>query len=61
MKSKYTLDVFKDKKGEWRWHLKRRGRIVATSGEGYKRKATMLKSYNNMVRSGLPLVSEKQP
>ena len=28
---------FKDKAGEWRWHLKAdNGRIIADSGEGYK-------------------------
>ncbi len=32
--------IYRDKKGEWRWHLKaRNGRIVAESGEGYKSKA----------------------
>lgn len=33
-----TYHVFPDAKGEWRWHLRaRNGRIVACSGEGYKR------------------------
>ena len=37
MKSK--LEMYKDSKGEWRWRLKAsNGRIVATSGEGFKRK-----------------------
>jgi len=37
--------IFQDAKKEWRWHLKaRNGRIVAVSGEGYKRKVTMYKS-----------------
>lgn len=29
--------IFKDKAGEWRWHLDAgNNRIIATSGEGYK-------------------------
>lgn len=31
--------IFKDTKGEWRWHLKAaNGMVIAASGEGYKRK-----------------------
>lgn len=37
MKSK--LEMYKDSKSEWRWRLKAsNGRIVATSGEGFKRR-----------------------
>lgn len=33
------LEIYKDKKNEWRWRLKaRNGRIVATCSEGYKTK-----------------------
>lgn len=28
---------FKDRAGEWRWQLWRRGRSIAVSGEGYQR------------------------
>ena len=32
-----TVEIFKDESGEWRWHRQsENGRIVATSGEGYK-------------------------
>lgn len=35
--------IYRDKKREWRWRLvARNGRNVATSGEGYKRKASAL-------------------
>lgn len=35
--------LYRDAKREWRWRLvARNGRIVATSGEGYKRKASAL-------------------
>lgn len=34
-----TFHLFRDAKGEWRWHLRaRNGKIIADSGEGYKRK-----------------------
>lgn len=33
------IDVYRDKKGEWRWRMvARNGRIIADSGESYKRK-----------------------
>lgn len=33
------IHIYKDRKGEWRWRLKSsNGKIVAESGEGYKRK-----------------------
>lgn len=34
-----TIEYYRDKKFEWRWRLRHRnGRIMADSGEGYKRK-----------------------
>src|SRR5262245_33554630 len=36
---------YKDKRGEWRWRLMaKNGKIVADSGEGYKRKASLNKT-----------------
>jgi len=32
------LEEYKDKKGEWRWRLVKRGRIVSAATEGYKRR-----------------------
>lgn len=49
MKNKYKLEVYKDRKKEWRWHIKRCGRIIAESGEGYKRKGTMMRVFNRMI------------
>jgi len=47
MKSK--LEVYKDSKGEWRWRLKAsNGRVVATSGEGFKRKRSCTDSWNSV-------------
>lgn len=34
---KIKIEVYKDKKGEHRWRMKRSGRIVADSAEGYSR------------------------
>jgi len=33
------IEIYKDKKKEWRWRLKaKNGRIVAVCGEGYRNK-----------------------
>jgi len=49
MKSKYKLHIYKDKKGEFRWKLVARNkRIVADSGEGYKRVSTMMKTIQHL-------------
>lgn len=35
--------IYRDKKHEWRWRLKsRNGKIIADSGEGYKRKSACI-------------------
>jgi len=37
------LEIYRDAKREWRWRLRAsNGRIVADSGEGYRRKASLL-------------------
>lgn len=42
------FEIYKDRKKEWRWRLKaRNGKIIAVSGEGYKRKRT---SYNIILK-----------
>ena len=39
MAGKDKLEVYKDKKGEWRWKVKAaNGKIVEASTEGYKNK-----------------------
>jgi uncharacterized protein YegP (UPF0339 family) len=50
MKTTLRLQVYRDKKGEWRWRLVRKGRILADSGEGYKRQGTMLRTLRNLQR-----------
>ena len=37
------IQVYLDKKKEWRWRCKFNGRILANSGEGYKRKNSMIR------------------
>jgi len=33
------FELYRDKKGEWRWRLRaRNGRIIADSGQGYRHK-----------------------
>lgn len=41
--------IYKDRKGEWRWRAKRGGRIVAESGEGYTRKADLLRAWSHLL------------
>ena len=39
MSKKMRVEVFRDTASDWRWRIKAsNGKIVATSGEGYKRK-----------------------
>lgn len=44
---KFTL--YKDRKKEWRWRLVKNGRIVADSGEGYKRKGACKKMIEKII------------
>jgi len=41
--------VFKDQKKEWRWRLISKGRVVADSGEGYKRKSQVSKMISRII------------
>lgn len=54
---KFTL--FHDAGGHcWYWHLKaRNGNIIATGGEGYGRRATMVKVMRRIF-AGSPLLAE---
>lgn len=45
-----SFETYKDKKGEFRWRqIHRNGNIIAVSGEGYKRRSSLLKSLNNNI------------
>jgi len=44
------IEIYKDKKLEWRWRIKaRNGKILADSGEGYNRKAMCLKYLDQVI------------
>lgn len=51
MKAKYVITIFQDENQEYRWHAKRNGRIVAESGEGYKRKGTLKKTLGHLIEA----------
>jgi len=57
------LEIYRDSKREWRWRLRAsNGRIVADSGEGYRRKASMLRGIECarvMLSADVPVVEVK--
>ena len=42
---KPVCSVYQDRSGEWRWRLVINGRIIAESGEGYKRPSAAAKAF----------------
>ena len=45
VKTSYTLSVFPDKRGEWRWHfVAANGKTIADSGEGYATRANAIRA-----------------
>jgi len=45
------FEIFKDRKGEWRWRLiARNGRIVADGAEGYASKRNALRAVKTVAR-----------
>lgn len=56
-KSVYKFEIYRDKKREFRWRLKApNGRIIAESGEGYKRKGNAGKSVARMFEALNPTI-----
>jgi uncharacterized protein len=54
-----TFELYKDKKGEFRWRLRHaNGNILATSSEGYKAKASASKCIENVKNSAAAPVKE---
>lgn len=46
----HWVTFYKDRKGEYRWRLSHKnGRILADSGEGYKTRSGMRKSWSNLL------------
>jgi uncharacterized protein YegP (UPF0339 family) len=53
MKKRSQVVIYKDRRGEWRWRFQAgNGRIVADSGEGYRRKAGAVKGFKGL-RDGI--------
>jgi len=54
------LEIYRDAKREWRWRLRAaNGRIVADSGEGYRRRAAVceaVKRVRSILAGELPVV-----
>jgi len=49
MKTTHRFRIFRDKRGDWRWNLTaRNGKIVAESGEGYRRKTTLRRTLDRI-------------
>lgn len=42
------LEEYQDRKGEWRWRLVKRGRIVGAATEGYKRRAASRSNFKGL-------------
>jgi uncharacterized protein YegP (UPF0339 family) len=45
------VELYQDKKREWRWRMWRAGRIVADSAESYKRRAAASRSVARLIGS----------
>lgn len=49
---KYTFEIYRDKKKEFRWRLKAsNGKIIADSAESYNRKGMMLKTLKKLIQA----------
>lgn len=48
---KITFEVYEDKHGEFRWHAKRAGRIVADGGEGYVGRGHANRAVRNFIKA----------
>jgi uncharacterized protein YegP (UPF0339 family) len=49
MKSMFQINVYLDDNKEWRWQaVHRNGRIMADSGEGYKRRGDCVGAFNRL-------------
>lgn len=45
------IELYEDKKGEYRWRLISSGRIIAESGEGYTKKASAKAAVKSVVKA----------
>jgi len=43
------VEIYRDARDEWRWRLRHRnGRILADSGEGYKRRSACVRAWSRI-------------
>jgi uncharacterized protein YegP (UPF0339 family) len=45
------IELYEDKKGEYRWRLISSGRVIAESGEGYTKKSSAKAAVKSVVRA----------
>lgn len=50
-KSKLLVQIYKDSARKWRWRMKRCGRILADSGEGYTRLTDLQRAMTHIIES----------
>lgn len=55
MNRKLKIQFYRDKKKEWRWRIKSGAKVLADSGEGYKRLASAVKGCHRLGIVGLEL------
>ena len=51
MKQKVKIELYRDNQDLWRWRMKRSGRIIAESGEGYSRQRGAIQTLLNLIAS----------
>lgn len=49
--NKLLIQIYKDTARKWRWRMKRCGRILADSGEGYGRLTDLQRAVTHMIES----------
>jgi uncharacterized protein YegP (UPF0339 family) len=56
-----TIELYTDKKGEFRWRLRHQnGNVIADSGEGYKTKASALNGIESVKTNAPTAMIEDQ-
>lgn len=55
-----TVELYRDRAGDWRWRVMERGRVIAESGEGYERPGRMMLTLRRIARE-LPKVVAEPP
>jgi|GEM_PF-2102143 len=48
VKNGIKATVYKDKAGEFRWRVVKKGRVIGASSEGYKRRGSAVSNFTNL-------------